>query len=119
MNAHKAARPKGPKGNRPGRQAGISVRMKSSAEGAALNQKHISGHIRFRGGRAGPGVLPENRIDYGAHPDCEYSLDSEIGVWMQGAAPSALIFMLTIFPGLTAGAIHWRPFGPQTTCAFI
>ena len=28
----------------------------------------------------------------------------KIGVWMQGAAPSALIFMLTIFPGLTAGA---------------
>jgi hypothetical protein len=86
--------------------------MKSSAEGAALNQKHISGHIRFRGGRAGPGVLPENRIDYGAHPDCEYSLDSEIGVWMQGAAPSALIFMLTIFPGLTAGATLCRRFAP-------
>jgi len=66
-------RPKGPAVDRPGRQAGISVRMKSSAEGATLNQKHISGHIRFRGGRAGPGVLPENRIDYGAHPDCEYS----------------------------------------------
>jgi hypothetical protein len=28
----------------------------------------------------------------------EMSLDSEIGVWMQGAAPSALDFILTLIP---------------------
>ena len=43
----------------------------------------------------------EGHIDKRPFP---LTLDSEIGVWMQGAAPSALIFMLTIFPGLTAGA---------------
>jgi hypothetical protein len=42
----------------------------------------------------------------------ELNLDSEIGVWMEGAAPSALIFMLTIFPGLTAGATLCRRFAP-------
>ena len=41
-----------------------------------------------------------------------FNLDSEIGVWMQGAAPSALILMLTIFPGLTAGATLCRRFAP-------
>ena len=38
--------------------------------------------------------------------------DSEVGLWIQGAAPSALIFMLTIFPGLTAGATLCRRFAP-------
>jgi len=40
------------------------------------------------------------------------NLDSEVGIWMQGAAPSALLLMLTIFPGLTAGATLCRRFAP-------
>jgi hypothetical protein len=47
------------------------------------------------------------------------NLDSEIGVWMQGAAPSALIFMLTIFPGLTAGATLCRRFAPSDVICSI
>jgi hypothetical protein len=39
MNAHKVARPEGPKGNRPGRQAGIGLRSDR-----ALKARH---HWRF------------------------------------------------------------------------
>ncbi|MBZ5500169.1 MAG: Plug domain-containing protein [Acidobacteriia bacterium] len=34
----------------------------SSTEGAALNQKHISDQIRFRGDQTDQGVLPENPV---------------------------------------------------------
>jgi len=43
-----------------------------SAEGAALNQRHIAGHIRFDGSRAGQGVLLENPAVCDAHSDCQY-----------------------------------------------
>ena len=68
-------RPEGPKGNRPGRKAGIRLRSDR-----ALKARH---HWRFTC-RA-----------FGAQ------------------------FRHILYPGLTAGAIHWRPFGPQTTCALI
>jgi hypothetical protein len=32
------------------------------------------------------------------------------------AAPSALIPETHETPGLTAGPIHWRPFGPHAQC---
>ena len=66
-----AVRPEGPKGNRPGRQAGIGL-----GSNRALKARH---HWRF------------TCRTFGA------------------------LFRHILYPGLTAGAIHWRPFGPQTT----
>ena len=74
---------------------------KCYGNGKAVNL--YSGHGDFKGIRDRPG----SRGTGG-----KLNLDSEIGVWMQGAAPSALIFMLTIFPGLKAGATLCRRFAP-------
>ena len=60
-----------------------------------------------------PGAdYPDSEVEVHCFIPNQLNLHSEIGVWMQGAAPSALIFMLTIFPGLTAGATLCRRFAP-------
>jgi hypothetical protein len=73
IRLHERIRPVGPEDSRPGRKAGkIRMDKKLSAEGAALNQKHIGGHIQYHDGGASQETLAENPFFCDARADCQY-----------------------------------------------